>query len=467
MKFRFQFAPIILLVFSSLPNLAAESATFEFDQWVFPENSWKEKDFQNRFLGRYGVNGYTEPQMDVENYNTYEGTMALIDDKQAAIAYLENGIEALNDSGVQASAALHFVLASILYEVGEKQSAIVQYVFAIRRHPNFLRAYANLGFTLMEVEESEKALPVLLKAVELGANESQIYGLIGRIYTSKKIFESGLTAFRTAMVFNPENNAWRFGVLQCLIGLERYEEAITMADEVLAFDRRNANNWKNRAGLLMRLERWDEAIIELQTAHALGGETFDTRIAIAVLLFNKGMYGQVAESLADATALAEDSDAFDRLLSNVESLAGVGRIEDALALIPAIETRAALFKAELDRSRIDRIKVAFDLESEAYEKALSLLDSLIENAPDDGELHLMRAHALIGMGKHEAAILSFQVAATIEETAYTANYEHARLELARGEISSALGLLRTAYLENPSVSLRSHIRELEAFEDGL
>ena len=71
------------------------------------------------------------------------------------------------------------------------------------------------------------------------------------------------------------------------------------------------------------------------------------------------------------------------------------------------------------------------------------------------------------MGKHEAAILSFQVAATIEETAYSANYEHARLELARGEISSALGLFRTAYLENPSVSLRSHIRELEAFEDSL
>ncbi|MGK0239338.1 MAG: hypothetical protein ACI92G_002813, partial [Candidatus Pelagisphaera sp.] len=62
------FTVFLALALTPLASLFAQDDTLDFDQWVFPEFSWKEKDFQNRFLGRYGVNGYTEPQMDVENY---------------------------------------------------------------------------------------------------------------------------------------------------------------------------------------------------------------------------------------------------------------------------------------------------------------------------------------------------------------------------------------------------------------
>lgn len=445
--------------------LAAQPANPDYDQWVFPEYSWKEEDFQNRFLGRYGVNGFTEPQMDVENFNAYEGAMALIYDKAQTIRYLQNAIAVLDDSGVQASAALHFVLASLLYEEGEIESAIDEYVLAIRKHPSFLRAYANLGFTLMEVGESEKALPVLLKTVELGANESQIHGLIGYIYTSKQLYESGLTSFRTAMVFSPENNAWRFGALECLIGLERYEQAITMADELLAFDRRNPANWRNRSGLLLELERWDEAIVDLQIAHSLGGETYSSRQQLATLFFNKAIYGQAAEELGRAGLLAEDPISFDQLLLLVQALSGAGQVAVSAALLPAIESRASLLGVELDRSKIDRVRVALEYENENYEGALSLLDGLLEEAPADGGLHLQRAQTLTGLARHEEAILSYQIAATIPETAYVANYENARLRLARGEIAEALSLLQTAYAETPSESLRDQIRTLQTYLD--
>lgn len=463
MKFRNLYPSLGLLTcFSWLP-LVAQTGDSEMDQWVFPEYSWKEEDFQNRFLGRYGVNGYTEPQMDVENYNTYEGVMALMEDRKQAILYLQNSILVLDESGIQASAALHFVLASLFYEEGEMQSAIEQYILAIRKHPSFLRAYANLGFTLMEVGESEKALPVLLKTVELGANESQIDGLIGRIYVEKQLYESGLTAFRNAMVFNPENNAWRFGILQCLIGLGRYEEAITMVDEAIAFDRRNPDHWKNRANLLLELERWDEAIVDLQVADSLGDATFATRHQLATLLFNKEIYGQASEWIARAGLLADDFDSFDRLLTLAQSLSEVGLLAETVALLPDIESRAAGLGIALDRSKIDRIRVALEFENGNHQEALSLVDALIEENPADGGLQLQRAQVLISLGREEEAILSYQIAATQKETTYVAHYENARLRLARGEIAEALALLRKAYTENPSESLRTQILTLEAY----
>jgi len=466
MNLRTRLPLVFTLVSSVIPILVAQGGDFDFEDWVFPEYSWKEADFQNRFLGRFGVNGYTEPQMDVENYYFYEGAMALIENRPAAIGYLRSGMDVLDESGIEASAALHFVLGSLLYDEGEMQAAIEQYARAIRKHPSFLRAYANLGFTLMEVDESEKALPVLLKAVELGANESQIWGLIGRIYTGKELYESGLTAYRNATVFNPENNAWRFGILQCLIALDRFDEAITMADEVLAFDRRNPANWVNRAGLLIHLERSDEAIVDLQVAHELGGMTFDSCLSMAILQFNKGIYGEVAVTLAEAVDLAKDADEFDRWLDITEALANAGQSERTIALLPAIERRAGNLEVKLDSSKIDRIRVAYDLQIEAFDEALAILESLIDLDPVDGELHLKRARALIGLERPGEAIIAFQIAATFEETAYRANYEYARMEFTRGDISSGLRLLRTAYSINPSETLRSYIRELESHEEN-
>ena len=238
-----------------------------------------------------------------------------------------------------------------------------------------------------------------------------------------------------------------------------------MADEVLAFGRSDADNWRNRAGLLTRLERWDEAIVDFQTAHSLGGATFDSRLSLTYLLFNKGIYTEAANSLAQATEIAESADHFYSVLSTAQSLASAGRIEEALALIPTIEARSASQSVELDRSIIQRIQVAAKLKEESFDDALLLLDELIENSPGDGELHLMRAQTLIGLQQADEAILTFQIAATIDEVAFTANYEHARLELSRGQIPSALKLLRTAYEHEPSESLRSYIRELEAFEE--
>ncbi len=452
--------------FALLPLVAAGAgqAELDFDKWLFPEYSWKEEDFQNRFLGRYGVNGYIEPQMDVENFNVYEGAMALIDDKAEAIKYLKVGIASLDASGIEASAALHFVLGSIAYEEGDKPFSIEQYVLAIRKHPTFLRAYANLGFTLMELDETEKALPVLLKAVELGANESQIHGLIGRIYAAKKLYESGLTAFRSALVFNPDNNAWRFGALQCLVGLERWAEAITLADEVIAFDRRNPSQWRNRAGILMRLERWDEAIVDFEAAHALDGSTFDSLLNLAVLYYNKGIYPSVAQTLARAVPLAQDSAALDRLLPRLQALASAKQSAAVMELLRAVEAQARTTQSELDDSLVQRIYVVHHLEKGEYQAALGLLAGLIEQSPADGELHLMQAQTLAALGEPGEAVLAYQIAATFDSTAYLANYEHARLELARGEIASALRLLRAAYAERPTEELRAHIREIEAYQ---
>ena len=221
-----------VLVFQTLLPVQDE-LPFEFSAEL---KQWKEANFEERFKGSYGINAYLEPEMDVDNFNVYEGVLAFLDNREGAISYLINGMTALEEQEVEVSASLNFLLANFHFENKDYTAASEQYIKAIHKHPNFLRAYENLGYGFMFEEENEKALPVLLKAIELGSNDSQIHGLIGFLYLEKELYLSALSAYELAMLFNPRNNAWRFGILQCLINLDRREAALGVAEEILLFD---------------------------------------------------------------------------------------------------------------------------------------------------------------------------------------------------------------------------------------
>jgi tetratricopeptide (TPR) repeat protein len=443
--------------------LPAAVSLAQTPDWIFPELSWKEPDFQARFLGRYGVNAYTEPQMDVENFNLYERVLTLMENKPAAIADLERGLAELQSAGVEASGTLYFLLASLNDEVGRKPEAIAHYISAIRAHPSFLRAYANLGFTLMENNEKDKALPVLLKAVELGANEAQVHGLIGYIYLQKELHASALTAFQWAMVFNPQNNQWRRGLLQSLIGLERFSDALGVAEEIVAFERSQPAAWTNLAGLLMRLECPDDAIVHLQTAHALGGASYDSQTTLARLFFNKGIYERGGEAILAAGALAQTKEQLDELLSPSLQLGRDARHALAEQLLAGLQTRAGEIPCELDPVPVGLIRGAALTDRGDFRAAEDILSPLAHATPENGDLQLALARLHAKSGRSTEAEARFEIAQTHPDLAYTAFFEHAQLVLRRGDVARALELLREAHALKAGPTLAEHIRRLEAY----
>ena len=176
---------------------------------------------------------------------------------------------------------------------------------AIEKHPSYLRAYANLGFVLMEIGEHERALPVLLKSVELGANESQIYGLIGFVYSNAGLYESALVAYRLAIFLNPTSREWRKGVLSCLIDMERNEEALNVLDEMIAFEYDNSTKWIQRASILFELGEKDSAIANTQVAHLLGGESFKSQLFLGNMLYEKMHYSSAVDAFIRSGEISE------------------------------------------------------------------------------------------------------------------------------------------------------------------
>jgi len=64
-------------------------------------------------------------------------------------------------------AEMQFNLGSVLYQLGDSQSAIQHYQKAIQIKPDLVVAYFNLGITYQNESQFDKALSAYQKAIEL------------------------------------------------------------------------------------------------------------------------------------------------------------------------------------------------------------------------------------------------------------------------------------------------------------
>ena len=431
---------------------------FQFREDLF---DWKEEDFEKRFKGSYGINSFLEPELDVANFNVYEGVLAYLDNKDGAIDYLKNGMAILQEQGAEVSATLNFLLGNFYFEKKDHFGAIEQYIAAIHKHPDFLRAYENLGYAFMFIEENEKALPVLLKAIELGSNDSQIHGLIGFLYLEKELYLSALAAYEMAMLFNPRNNTWRIGILQCLINLGRNEDALGVAEEVLLFDPDRPANWQNLAGLLLRIDRNEEGAAHLEVAHRLGGSSYESRRLLGNLYFTEKDIESAFREFLLLVDLLSDGRQMDDILLVCEGLLVHGYAEEAGILIAKAKEKSRQAGFRLNSLALDLLEGMIFLESDQLGQAESRLARVLEVNPAHPRALLAMGDVYLRSSKWDQAVVYLEMAELYPEVAYDAYYSHARLLLGLGQTEEALEKLRAAYALDSNDGLLEIIRSLQ------
>ncbi|MBC9867092.1 MAG: tetratricopeptide repeat protein [Opitutae bacterium] len=455
----------IILLTSLMWGLAVAPGPGRYDAMTFemPEDlfNWKEEDFEKRFKGSYGINSYLEPELDVDNFNVYEGVLAYLEYPEEAIAFLINGMANINEQGFEVSATLNFLLGNFYFETNDHSRAIEQYISAIHKHPDFLRAYENLGYSFMLNDEKEKALPVLLKAIELGSNDSQIHGLIGFLYLEKELYLSAMAAYEIAMLFNPRNNTWRFGILQCLINLGRNEDALGVAEEVLLFDPDRAANWKNVANLLLRIGRYDEAAAHLEVMHRLGGASYESRRLLGNLYFTDQNIESAFREFLQLLDLLSDGEQLNDILLVCQGLLIHGYAEEARTLISKSREKSRQEDLRLNAMVLDLVEGLIFLETHQLGQAESTLARVLEVDPANPRALLAMGEVYLRSGKWDQAVLYLELAELNPEVAYDAYNNHARLLLGLGQTQEALEKFRAAYSLDSNEELLEIIRSLE------
>jgi tetratricopeptide (TPR) repeat protein len=339
-------------------------------------------------------------------------------------------------------------------EKGDLQQAQAAYQNAIKAFPNFKRAYKNLGVSMLREEKYPEALPYFIKAIELGENGGDTYGLLGYCYLSVEKFESALEAYRMATLLDGGNMDWRIGKIQALMETKRYEEAIAMLGEVLQQAPDRQALWITRANAFLESDKPQEAAIQLEILRRLGNSNVNSLILLGDIYMNDNLPALALIAYKDA--LDMDAGKKPELAVRVaKTLASRAAFKEASEYVDLVSEQYR--GTTLDNStKLDLLNIEAEIAMglDELEKAATILKRIVDEDPVNARALRLLGNYYYSQQEHEEAEFYLTRLSKLDGYEAEAFIQLARIKVALSELPAAVTYLEEALLlrSDPNVS---------------
>lgn len=323
----------------------------------------------------------------------------------------------------------------LLSELEYDKEALEAFETASKINPKKPSYFQNKGNLLYNLNRYEEALVAYETACKIRPKESVYFNDKGDALYELKRYEEALIAYETALKIKPKCIAFQINKGLTLEKLGRNQEALGIYDAALKVSPGNATCLKNKIRVLNTLGRQEEAVAVAKIAPK--SESKRSHLQKADAHFNKGLrfseIGQYERALTEYNAALHIKPTASCLNMKGYLLYNLSRYEEALAAykealkIDAKHLYALVNKGDVlqklgqaDKART-AYETAFFLSGKAkkkhqrvpkaaslvglgrYEEALTYLEPLLEQAPTDQYILLIKGRALQGLGREEAA----------------------------------------------------------------
>jgi len=423
--------------------------------WPLSENRWGNPDFVERFLGSYGVRSANEPTIGPEEKALFESLAPMIANEPfAAIQQLREA------TTTTSSAALDFTLGTLLLQEGQPTEARRWLQSAIRKFPNFLRAYRNLALLEIQADNIEQARPLLIKAIELGERDAQLYGLLGYTWLILEKPGSALTAYRQALLLEPESEDWQSGLAQALLQTEQYPEAIGILEEMSAASPLRADLWQAQANAWLSLGNNEKAATALESMRRMGVGTPQGLALLGDIYLNQGLHALALRSYQEALGRPGELPA-ERMLRAAKAFLLGGQSASAKELIDTVEVKYADMLSDDDRAELLFIKAHHAQATGDNATARDQLDNLLATDPLHGEALLLLAD-LVAPESPQRAKMLLERARQLPDFAPRALLQMAEILVAENQFREAAQNLREAQELQPRANVARYLEQVEA-----
>ena len=416
---------------------------------------WNDPAFIKEFLGSYGFLAGYEPKISDEEKEALRGLVDLIKvSPKAAIQQLEPQIKS------NTSAAFDFILANLYFQEGNLAKAETYYRSAITKHPDFRRAYKNLGLVLVQDGNFEAAIPIISKAMELGEIDGRSYGLLGYAYLTAGRYYPAEAAYRQAILMQPDTADWKVGLARCLLETERYADAIALWDTLLKEDSDNADYWLLQSNALIGNDQSLKAAQNLEIVRRMGKAELPTLTLLGDIYMNNESPDLALDAYLAAAEKAAATDA-KALLRAAGILTRSGNYDPANTMIrsirknmgeglnPAQDLELLTLSAKIARYKGDT------------ETAIEMLTQIVERDALNGEAIIELANNFADLDKLPEAFNRFEQAAKIEGYERPALIAHAQTLVRNGQYEKAVPLLNRALSIQHDSNLQDFLARVE------
>ncbi len=417
---------------------------------------WSNPELVKRFMASYGVDSSLEPSFENPGEQAFYRELqdAMRDDPALAIERLQQRISP------SSSAILSFALANLLVQEGEPEKAVEHFEVALAKFPDFRRAHRNLGWALAQLERYPEAARSLTRALQLGAHDAGVYGLLGHSYLSLGRNLLAESAYRSALLADPENHEWSMGMVRSLVARADYDQALSTLDDLLAGSPGSAGLWQLQARVALEKGDLDRAAVNYEMLRRMGEASAGDLKLLGDIYLSGDLAGMALPIYLEAIAKDGVGD-IGLSLNAVEILVQRGAAEEAEQLIARIRELRQEGMGPGDEARLLRLESRLALAAGDTVRALDVLERIIDRNPMDGEALLLAGDCYCLQGDPARALIRFEMAARISGfEAASWRKQVQQLLVPQRKYPEALDLLERAQKLDPQDNWQKYYEEV-------
>ncbi len=463
--------------------LALTPAALLAEAIIPPSNLFRDPKFMRDFVGSYGFLSDVEPKVTADEQAALGTIRELFEQSKfreaeaELVRFIKEAEKPTDPKKVPAeiSPAMVFVLGNLYFQADRPDEARRAFLEAIRRFPRFRRAHTNLAYLYVSKNQTDEAMPMLQKSIELGENSARVFGLLGYCHLLKKNAVASENAYRQAYLLDSSSRDWKLGLAQALMVQEKFPEAANLLGTLIEDNANDKQLWLQQTNAYLAMERKQDAIVNLE-AMRLKGLADEANLN---LLGNLHMDRNEPQLALLAYLSAMDKSAvldIPRTLKSARILNDYGFPDKAEAFIARIRAKAGekLKPADLTALLLTEVRVSQAKAQPA--RTGELLEQLIQINPADGEvlLELGRHKDMLSRDEQDelkrAALVNeartnYQLAARNETVAYQANLVLGQMLVRERRYPEALTHLQAALNLKKSESLEQYTSRVRRAAD--
>jgi len=417
---------------------------------------WNSPAFQKRFAESYLAETEIEPTVTQSEREKMLDVLKLISSDQ-----MDEAARLLQKNTKEASSAVFdFTLANIYFQQEQLDLAAAAYECAVTKFPKFRRAWKNLGLIHVRNGEFAKAIPVLTRAVELGGGDALTYGLLGFAYSSAENNLSAESAYRMAILLDPETLDWKMGLARSLFKQERYADAVALCEGLIANDPDRTDLWLLQANAYIGLSEPLKAAVNYELVDRMGESTVDSLNMLGDIYVNQELFEIAVNSYI--RALEKDPQrSSQRAIRAAKVLTTCGVFDETKRLIARLETLVGSELSKEHRKDLLKLRARIVVAEGSGEEEIKVLEEIVALDPLDGEALILLGQHYGRAGDFERAAFYYERAENLEKHEADAKVRHAQLLVQQGKYNEALPLLRRAQDVKPREDVQKYLEQVE------
>ncbi|MBN1974652.1 MAG: tetratricopeptide repeat protein [Sedimentisphaerales bacterium] len=425
---------------------------------------WNSPEFQKRFADSYIAETDIEPKLKEDEYKKMMKIRELIesDKMDEAVKTLEKEINEFS------SPVFDFTLANIYFQKDNLEKAASYYEKSVSKYNKFRRAWKNLGLVHIRSGEFEKAIPALTKVLELGGSDVITYAQLGYAYLSVENNLCAESAYRMAVLLDPQTTDWKTGLATSVLKQQRYAEAVALLDNLIVAEPNKTDLWLYQANAYIGLNQPLKAAVNFELIDQMGKSTVSSLTRLGDIYVNQELYETAVNSYIRAIEKeskdsTEQANHITHFIRAAKVLTANGAFEDTQRLIEKIEIKHGESISNADRNDLLKLRAQIAMAQGADEEQAKILEEIVAIDPLDGQALILLGQYCGRSGDFEKAVFYYERAENLEKFEADAKVRHGQLLVKQEKYNEALPLLRSAISLKPRDDVQKYLEQVERF----